>query len=104
MNDGYLFVHRERMISAADANKVSAVYVDATFARDCGLLGYGPDRKDIFRRAAAYIDRILRGERAGELPVQLPVKFNMAVNTKTANALGLEIPATVLALADEVIE
>ncbi|MBV9532090.1 MAG: ABC transporter substrate-binding protein [Bradyrhizobium sp.] len=104
MNDGFLFVHREQIIAAANQRKVPAVYGDATFARDGGLLGYGPDRKDIFRRAAKYGDRLLRGEKPAELPVQLPVKFNMAVNTKAAKAIGLALPATLLALADEVIE
>jgi putative tryptophan/tyrosine transport system substrate-binding protein len=104
MNDGFLFVHREQIISAADQRKVPAVYGDAIFARDGGLLGYGPDRKDIFRRAAMYGDRLLRGEKPAELPVQLPVKFNMVVNTKAAKALGLTVPQTLLVAADEVIE
>ena len=73
-------------------------------ARDGGLLSYGPDTGDIFRRAALYVDRILRGAKPAELPVQLPTKFQMAVNLKTAKALGLTIPEAFLLRADEVIE
>jgi putative tryptophan/tyrosine transport system substrate-binding protein len=104
MNDGFLFVHRAQIISMAAANKVPSVYWDATFARDGGLLGYGPDRRDIFHRAATYVDRILRGAKPAELPVQAPVKFEMAFNAKTADALGLSVPPSIRLLADEVIE
>jgi putative ABC transport system substrate-binding protein len=72
--------------------------------RDGGLLSYGPDFADLFRRAASYVDRILRGARPAELPVQLPTKFEMAVNVKTAKALGLAVPQSILLRADEVIE
>jgi putative ABC transport system substrate-binding protein len=74
------------------------------FAKDGGLLSYGPAPADIFRRAATYVDRILRGEKPGDLPVQLPTKFEMVVNRKTAKALGLEVPLSILVRADEVIE
>jgi putative tryptophan/tyrosine transport system substrate-binding protein len=73
-------------------------------SRDGGLLSYGPDPLDIFRRAASYFDRILRGEKPADLPVQLPIKFRMAINLKTARALGLTVPNTFLIGADEVIE
>jgi putative tryptophan/tyrosine transport system substrate-binding protein len=89
---------------AAARNNVPAVYHIPAFVRGGGLLSYGPDPLDIFRRAASYVDRILRGEKPGDLPVQFPAKFEMAVNLKTAKALGLEIPSTLLARADEVIE
>jgi putative ABC transport system substrate-binding protein len=74
------------------------------FARDGGLLSYGPDPVDIIRRAATYVDRILRGAKPGDLPVQLPTKFEMVLNLKTAKALGLSIPPALLARANEVIE
>jgi putative ABC transport system substrate-binding protein len=73
-------------------------------ARDGGLLSYGPDSTDIFRRAAPYVDRILRGAKPADLPVQLPTKFEMAVNVKTAKALGLTVPQSILLGADEIIE
>ena len=80
------------------------VYPDSVWAKDGGLLSYGPDRRDIFRRSAAYVDRILRGAKPAELPVQVPTKFVLAVNAKTANALGLAVPLLMLARADEVTE
>jgi putative ABC transport system substrate-binding protein len=73
-------------------------------AREGGLLSYGPDSADIYRRAASYVDRILRGTKPAELPVQVPVKFEMIVNAKTAKALGLRLPQSILLRADEVIE
>jgi putative tryptophan/tyrosine transport system substrate-binding protein len=76
----------------------------SSFARDGGLLSYGPDPADIFRRSAAFVDRILHGAKPSELPVQLPIKFQMAINLKTAKALGLAFPAALLVRADEVIE
>jgi putative ABC transport system substrate-binding protein len=89
---------------AAARNNVPAVYWQSYFARDGGLLSYGPDPVDNWRRAASYVDRILRGAKPADLPVQFPTKFEMVVNLKTAKALGLTVPATLLALADEVIE
>ena len=81
-----------------------AVYPVSDFAKDGGLLSYGTDEVDTFRRAATYVDRILRGEKPAELPVQLPAKFEMAVNLKTAKALGLTVPQSILLRADEVLE
>jgi putative ABC transport system substrate-binding protein len=99
-----LAAHRAPIILAAARNNVPAVYSASYFARDSGLLAYGPDRVDIFRRTATYVDRILRGEKPGDLPVQLPVKYEMVVNRKTATALGIAIPPSILLRADEVIE
>jgi putative ABC transport system substrate-binding protein len=104
MPDMTTFVHRARLILAAARNNVPAVYDESAYARDGGLLSYGVDRVDIFRRAASYVDRILRGEKAGDLPVQFPTKFEMVVNRKTATALGLAVPPSILLRADEVIE
>jgi putative ABC transport system substrate-binding protein len=97
-------VHQASIISAAARNNIPAVYIVSGFAREGGLLSYGPDPVDNFRRAAAYVDRILRGEKPGDLPVQFPTKFEMVVNRKTAKALGLAIPPSILLRADEVIE
>jgi putative ABC transport system substrate-binding protein len=104
MPDGFTFGHRAPIILAAARNNVPAVYPVSYFARDGGLLSYGADRVDTFRRAASYVDRILRGEKSGDLPVQLPTKFEMVVNRKTATALGLAIPPSILLRATEVIE
>ena len=100
----FTLVHRASIISAAARNNVPAVYHLSAFARDGGLLSYGADPVDIFRRAATYVDRILRGEKPGDLPVQFPTKFEMVVNRNTAKALGLAIPPSILLRADEVIE
>ena len=102
--DVFTTVHRAPIISAAARNNVSAVYGVINFTRDGGLLSYGPDPVETFRRAATYVDRILRGAKPAELPVQLPTKFEMAVNLKTAKALGLTVPQSILLRADEVIE
>jgi putative ABC transport system substrate-binding protein len=104
MPEVFMQVHRAPIISAAARNNVSTVYGDSVFARDGGLLSYGVDTVDRYRRAATYVDRILRGEKPGDLPVQLPTKFEMAVNLKTAKALGLTVPPLLLTRADEVIE
>jgi putative ABC transport system substrate-binding protein len=96
--------HRAPVIRAAARNNVLAVYSQSAFARDGGLLSYGGDLLDSFRRAATYVDRILRGENPGDLPVQLATKYEMAVNLKTAKALGLTVPQSILLLADEIIE
>jgi putative ABC transport system substrate-binding protein len=96
--------HRASIISAAARNNVPAVYGQSYFARDGGLLSYGVDQVDIWRRAATYVDRILRGEKPGDLPVQFPTKFEMILNLKTAKALGLAIPPSIMLRATEVIE
>jgi putative tryptophan/tyrosine transport system substrate-binding protein len=104
MPDTFMNVHRVPIISAAARNNVPAVYWLSAFARNGGLLSYGGDLADTWRRAATYVDRILRGAKPGDLPVQYPVKYEMAVNLKTAKALGLTIPPSLLARADQVIE
>jgi putative ABC transport system substrate-binding protein len=104
MPDTFTTTHRASIISTAARNKVSAVYSLSEFVRDGGLLSYGPDQVDNWSRAATYVDRILRGEKPAELPVQFPTKFEMVVNRKTATALGLAIPPSILLRADEVIE
>jgi ABC-type uncharacterized transport system substrate-binding protein len=104
MPDGFVFVHRAAILSAAARNNVPTVYSLSVLARDGGLLSYGTDEVDTFRRAATYVDRILRGEKPAVLPVQFPAKYEMAVNLKTAKALGLTVPQSILLRADEVIE
>jgi putative ABC transport system substrate-binding protein len=89
---------------AAARNNVPAVYYNSAYARHGGLLSYGFDLVDSYRRAASYVDRILRGEKPGDLPVQFPTKFEMVVNLKTAKALGLTVPLTLQAIAGEIIE
>jgi putative ABC transport system substrate-binding protein len=104
MPDTFTQTHRAPVILAAARNNVPAVYDLSVFVRDGGLLSYGTDPVDNFRRAASYVDRILRGAKSGDLPVQLPTKFEMVVNRRTATALGLAIPPSILLRADEVIE
>jgi putative ABC transport system substrate-binding protein len=104
MPDNWTLAHRPPIIAAAVRNNVPAVYWQSDFVRDGGLLSYGPDLVDPFRRAASYVDRILRGEKPGDLPVQFPTKFEMVVNLKTAKALGLAVPPSILLRADEQIE
>jgi putative ABC transport system substrate-binding protein len=104
MPAGFAGVHRAAIISAAARNKVPAVYPGSDAVRAGGLLSYGPDTPDFVRRPAIYVDRILRGAKPGDLPVQFPTKFEMAVNLKTAKALGLTVPQSILLRADEVIE
>jgi putative ABC transport system substrate-binding protein len=96
--------YRELIITLAARHRLPAVYPDRLFVTGGGLTSYGPDRIDQFRRAAEYVDRILKGEKPGDLPVQAPTKYELVINLKTAKALGLDVPATVLVRADEVIE
>jgi putative ABC transport system substrate-binding protein len=97
-------VHRELIIASALKHRLPAIYFAHYFVAEGGLISYGTDLVDQFRQAAAYVDRILRGEKPAGLPVQAPTKFELVINLKTAKALGLTIPATLLASADEVIE
>jgi len=97
-------VHRDLIIALADRYKLPSVYFLRPFVTDGGLISYGPDVADQARRAAGYVDRILKGEKPSDLPVQIPTKSELVINLKTAKALGLTIPASVLARADEVIE
>jgi putative ABC transport system substrate-binding protein len=102
--DIFMIVHRAPIISLVARNNVPVVYQDSVFVRDGGLLSYGPDLANIYHRSASYVDRILRGEKPAQLPVQVPTKFEMAVNVKAAKALGLIVPQSILLTADEVIE
>ena len=102
--DPILFGHRQRIVALAEKNRIPAMYEAREFVQVGGLLGYGPNIPDNFHRAAALVDKILKGARPADLPVEQPVKFDFAVNLRTAKALGLTIPPSVLLRADEVIE
>jgi putative ABC transport system substrate-binding protein len=104
MTDSFPWVHRQAIFVSAARNNVPAVYPEPEFARDGGLLSYGEDTRDLFRRAAPYVDRILRGAKPAELPVQVPTKFQMVINLKTARELSINVPTELLTRADEVIE
>jgi putative ABC transport system substrate-binding protein len=96
--------HRDLIITLAARHKLPAVYYERFFVAAGGLVSYGPDRIDMYQRAAGYVDRILKGEKPADLPVQAPTKYELVINLKTAKTLGIDIPHTVLARADEVIE
>jgi putative ABC transport system substrate-binding protein len=102
--DGFMNAYRKLILELAARNRVPAIYGVRNFVEDGGLAYYGVDLDDQFRQAAAYVDRILRGEKAGDLPVQQPTKFELVINLKTAKALGLDVPPFLQQLADEVIE
>jgi putative ABC transport system substrate-binding protein len=104
IGDTQLLAQRQRIVEFMTANRLPAIYAHQEFTEAGGLLSYSPDYNDLFRQAAAYVDKILRGTNPGDLPVQQPVKFKLVVNLKTAEALGLTIPPLILAQADEVIE
>jgi putative ABC transport system substrate-binding protein len=102
--DIFLVEHRTQIIALAAKYGLPAIYTSRLYARSDGLMSYGPDLVDQFRRAAGYVDRILKGEKPADLPVQAPTKYELVINLKTAKALGLTVPPTLLATADEVIE
>ena len=102
--DSFINVHRVPIINAAAQNRIPASYPYRLFVQDGGLMAYGPDPADLYKRAAVYLDRILKGAKPAELPVQAPTKFDFTINMTTAKALGLTVSPTMLALTDEVIE
>jgi putative ABC transport system substrate-binding protein len=104
MTDSFINEHRKTIIEAAQQYRLPAIYSFHWYAADGGLISYGADVVDMFQRAAAYVDRILRGEKTGNLPVQQPTKFTLVINLKTARALGLTVPPTMLMRVDQVIE
>jgi putative ABC transport system substrate-binding protein len=97
-------IHGRQIITLAARHKLPAVYADRHFVTGGGLISYGPDRVDQYRRAAAYVDRIFKGEKPADLPVQAPTKYELVINLKAAKALDLAVPQSLLARADEVIE
>ena len=97
-------VHRDLILKLITRYKLPAIYYDRFHVADGGLMSYGPDRVDTYLRAAGYVDRILKGEKPGDLPVQAPTKYELVINLKTAKALGLSVPQSLLSRADEVIE
>ena len=103
-NGTFAVVHRELITKLAASHQLAAISPYRMYARQGGLISYGPDRVDQYRRAASYIDRVLNGEKPADLPVQAPTRYELIINLKTGKVLGIDIPATLLARADEVIE
>jgi putative ABC transport system substrate-binding protein len=101
---GPTLVHRDLVITLAAQHKLPAIYFDRAFVTAGGLIAYGPDRIDLYRRAAGYVDRILKGQRPADMPVQVPTKYQLIINLKTAKTLGLDVPVHLQQIADEVIE
>src|SRR5262245_53550269 len=103
-SSGWMLVHRNLIVELVAQHRLPAIYFERRFVADGGLISYDPDQIDQFRRAADYVDRILKGEKPADLPVQAPTKYELVINLKTAKALGLTVPDSLLARADEVIE
>ena len=104
LSNALAIVHRDLIVTLAARHRLPAVYFERSFVAGGGLISYGPDFVDQYRRAAGYVDRILKGEKPADLPVQAPTKYETVLNLKTAKALGLDVPTAVLVRADEVIE
>jgi putative ABC transport system substrate-binding protein len=104
MPDSFTLAHREMIVTLAERHRLPSIYAFRVFPASGGLLSYGIDQVEIYRRVAAYVDRILRGANPGELPVEGPTKFELVINLRTAKALGLDIPGNLLSFVDEVIE
>jgi putative ABC transport system substrate-binding protein len=104
LNDPLMFTHRKSIVASMGRLRLPAVYGFREYVEDGGLISYGASISDTYRRAAAYVDKIFKGANVGVLPVELPTKFELVINLKTAKTLGLDVPPTLLARADEVIE
>jgi putative ABC transport system substrate-binding protein len=104
LNDPFIFTHRKSIIESAAKSRLPAIYGFREFVDDGGLISYGPNISDGYRRAATYVDQVLKGAKPGDLPVQAPTMYELVINLKTARALGLDVPPMLLARADEVIE
>ena len=100
----FAIAHRKEIVALAERHKLPSAYFEPFFGKDGGLVAYGPNIDDQYRRAAGHVDRILKGEKPADLPVQAPTKYRLVVNLKTAKTLGLTVPPPLLATADEVIE